>query len=201
MSDNKNFDTKENKLKKADSKKSAGYDESSVGVTELLGGKKAREASDMAPVAIKTKKKLPLAVDIIVGIIMIALVIGVIAGAYMLFRYFSNDYEGVSVEYTVVFEGEDLTPYLSMKSKDVYIDTEDNTLYFGKITETKIAQRDGAEQMIMKIVCSDVRFKNGEGYTVSGKRLAVGSSFDLRCGEKTVSVTVTELKKVNKGGK
>ena len=45
---------------------------------------------------IKVKKKLPLAVDIIIGILMLAIVCAVIVGAYILFRYYANDYETVS---------------------------------------------------------------------------------------------------------
>ena len=81
----KDFDEKSNNLKKADAKKSQGE----VGTTlrnEILGGRKIRENSDIKN--IKVKRRLPIAIDIIAGILMLALMCGVVAGSYFILRYY-----------------------------------------------------------------------------------------------------------------
>ena len=85
-------------LKSADSKKTAKENSALAGLrTEFFGGKRITDRP--ASSNIKVKKRLPVVVDVIAGILMLVLVLAVIVGSYMLFRYFSNDYDKVNVEY------------------------------------------------------------------------------------------------------
>ena len=129
----KDFDEKSNNLKKADLKKSQGE----VGTTlknEILGGRKIRENSDIKN--IKVKRRLPIAIDIIAGILMLALMCGVVAGSYFLFRYYSIDYDSVNVTYKVAFDTAEKEQVLAVMraNEKVFLDTESNSVYFGKIT-------------------------------------------------------------------
>lgn len=195
----KDFEGKSNNLKKADSKKSHGE----IGTTlrnEVLSGKKIRENSDINN--IKVKKRLPLAIDIIAGILMLALMCGVVAGSYVLFRYYSNDYDGVNVTYKVVFNTSDKDLILAAMrvNEKVFLDTESNSVYFGKITSVN-TEENGMGQNARRIYLTvevNAKYRKGEGYSLGDERLAVGSTFVLRCGERTEAVTVVEL---SAGGK
>jgi len=200
MSEFKNYETEDKQLKRADAKK-AGVGDAAESVSDLLGAKKVHGNVTMMPVTNRKRKKTPIVVDIIVGILMLALVAGVIIGAYLLFTYYSGDYSGVDVEYTVICGGEDLASFASLSNGELYCDVEGNALYFGKVQSIKQEEIDGEEMFILKVALDDVRFKDGEGYWVSSERLAVGATYNLRCEKMEIEGTVVGLARVNKGAK
>ncbi len=201
MSENKkhSLGEREPNLKRADRKKSHGGSE--VGQShgsELFSGKKL---SDKVLVGsnVKVKKRLPLAVDIIIGILMLALVCAIIVGAYILFRYYANDYETRNVTYTVIFDAEDVKKCASMKDQDLFLDVDGNSVYFGKIKEVLLPENtDGAGQVILTVNAS-VKYRSGEGYFIGDSRVAVGSTHTLRYIENSITVTVVDLYEM--GGK
>ena len=146
--------------------------------------------------SIKVKKKLPLWVDIIAGILMLAIVCGIVVGSYMLFRYYSNDYTETDISYAFIVDGvsaEEIDKYYALKGSELFMDTENNSVYFGKIT--KVSAEEGR---ILITVSAQVKYRNGEGYSVGDSRLAVGSELALRCGETDISAEVVSLRR---GGK
>ncbi len=195
MSDLKNYDSKDNKLKNADATKMSNTDETNS-VAEVLGVKKGR-AGAMMPVASNKRKRFPIAVDIIVGVLMIAAVVALIIGAYMLFKFYSDDYRGTDISYTVVCPEDDLSYFSDMSNSEIYCDIAGSSLYFGKVKSIK---QEG-ESIVLEIGLENVKFRDGNGYTVGSKRLAVGSELTLRCGEKTIQGTVVELAKAQNGVK
>ena len=89
MSEFKNYDTQEKKLKKADSRKISDTD-TMVTVSEITGGKKTRTDAIMMPVASVKKKRFPIVVDVIVAVAMLLIVAAIIVGAYLLFTHYTN---------------------------------------------------------------------------------------------------------------
>ncbi|MBE6583437.1 MAG: hypothetical protein E7649_00455 [Ruminococcaceae bacterium] len=200
MSEFKKIDTEEKKLKMADARKMSDADQAGA-VSELLSGKKARGNTIMTPIANNKKKKFPIVVDVIVGIAMLAIVAGLLVGAYLLFTHYSNDYEGVGVEYKIVCAGEDLASFATINNGDLYCDVEGNTLYFGKVKSITQEESGGLKMFVLQVAVDGVKYKDGEGYYISSEKLAVGAYFTFRCGEKEIAGTVVELEKSNKGGK
>lgn len=171
-------------LKKVNNKKSSVH----MGA-DVFKGQGLNSAQSGA--SIKVKKKLPLWVDIIAGILMLVILCGVVAGSYMLFRYYSNDYATVDVSYTVILDGvsaENVEEYYSLKDCELFMDTESNSVYFGKITG--IGTEEGR---ILVIVSAQTKHRSGEGYLIGESRLALGSELALRCGEKEISAEVVAL--------
>lgn len=181
-------------LKKADAQKS--YGDSPTGqipAAELFGGKKVKEAVQKRV----GKRKLPIAVDVIIGVLMLSLLICAIVGAYMLFRYFSSDYYASSIKYTVVCPCDgDISNYAALKNQSLFYDATDNTYYFGKITDVNVvaSAADGGNMLVM-IVNADVRYRSGEGYSISENRIAVGSEYTVRASNQVLNITVTELER------
>ena len=87
-------------LKLVDSEKSTGSlpqgnlsDAVGSGIKELIGSHSAKK---------RARKRLPWFVDLLIGILTVALAVGLIIGAYSMFRYFTDDYEGVELEYKLI---------------------------------------------------------------------------------------------------
>ena len=154
MSEFKNYDTEEKKLKMADSRKMTS--EEGKGIPEIPGVKRARGVATMAPVSSKKNKKAPIVVDIIVGVAMLLLVAALLIGAYYVFTYYSNDYSGVSVTYTVMCDDEDLASVVTLNNADVYLDVQGNSLYFGKVKSINQEDRDGKSAIILEIRIDNV---------------------------------------------
>ena len=140
---------------------------------------------------VKVKKTLPVVVDIIAGILMLAIVCGIVVGSYMLFRYYSDDYDTKSLSCTVFFNAdEELNKYMSMKNGDLYMDFTDNTVYFGRIT--KVRTDEDNNRVILQVTV-DARYRDEEGYSLGEIRLAVGGEYKLRYIENTLNVSLVEL--------
>ncbi len=199
MSEFKNFETDEKKLKKADAQKMSSAEESST-AAEMPGTKKNRASTVMMPVSGGKSKRFPLVVDIIVGIVMIAIVAAILVGAYLLFRYYSNDYNGTNINYTIVVNTEeDLSALAPLSHGELYCDVNGNTLYFGKVRSIKQEDSNGVKMFVLEIGLENVRYRDGEGYCVETERIAVGTDLTLRCGEKEINGTVVEIVKAQNG--
>lgn len=172
-------------LKSADSTKTKKDNAAGVGLrAELFGGKKASDRAISSD--IKVKKRLPVVVDLIAGLLMLVLVLAVIVGSYVLFRYYSNDYDSARVEYkvTVNVSGK-LDTYDALKDGELFMDVTGNSVYFGKIKSVEIIENeDGDGGRVILTVSASVKHRDGEGYSIGSSRLAVGSKYSsLRCGE------------------
>ena len=192
MPENKKFgtDEKDPNLKKEDQRKiSAVQGSGNTHGMDIFGGRRMADKSVGSNV--KVKKKLPIAVDIIAGILMLAIVGGIVVGSYMLFRYYSDDYDTKSLSCTVFFNAdEELNKYMSMKNWDLYMDFTDNTVYFGRITEVRT---DEDNNRVILQVTVDARYRDEEGYSLGEIRLAVGGEYKLRYIENTLNVSLVEL--------
>lgn len=192
MPENKKFgtDEKDPNLKKEDQRKiSAVQGSGNTHGMDIFGGRRMADKSVGSNV--KVKKKLPIAVDIIAGILMLAIVCGIVVGSYMLFRYYSDDYDTKSLSCTVFFNAdEELNKYMGMKNGDLYMDFTDNTVYFGRITEIRT---DEDNNRVILQVTVDARYRDEEGYSLGEIRLAVGGEYKLRYIENTLNVSLVEL--------
>lgn len=192
MPENKKFgtDEKDPNLKKEDQRKiSAVQGSGNTHGMDIFGGRRMADKSVGSNV--KVKKKLPIAVDIIAGILMLAIVCGIVVGSYMLFRYYSDDYDTKSLSCTVFFNAdEELNKYMGMKNGDLYMDFTDNTVYFGRITEVRT---DEDNNRVILQVTVDARYRDEEGYSLGEIRLAVGGEYKLRYIENTLNVSLVEL--------
>ncbi|MBQ7829191.1 MAG: hypothetical protein IJ345_02870 [Clostridia bacterium] len=178
-------------LKKADSEKSSGT--SQIDYVAGLRGVKSKDAGDSDLAKTKSaRKKLPLVVDIIITVLILAMVAGVAFGAYYLFRYFSTDYENVTVEYCFAIPcGENgAEPYEGLVHEELYYDVEDSTVYFGKIISVD-ATEDGSLALLTVEITAN--HKASQGYYLGECRIAVGSDYTLRIDGETVSGTIVEL--------
>lgn len=207
MAELRNYDAENNKgtLKLADSHKSDSFDgiKAERGSAEQLL-QSMNEFSSIANSRKKRKKNLPLLTDIVIGLIVLTIVIGLAVGSYYLMRYYSNDYENISIEYTFLAPCEgNLSVYRTMKNEDLYLDTEDNTYYFGKVKNVAVYKPEDKNDPNNKLVLTvriNAKYKSDEGYSSGDNKIAVGSKYTLRCESTIVSGVIVELKQENLSG-
>lgn len=199
MAEIKNYDAdgRKNDLKFADAEKSSGSSQQSIATDNADNG--LRTLMETKSFHNQARKRIPLFWDIIIGIIMLAMIVGAVVGAYHLFRYFTEDSERVELEYKIikVSNEEDLTAYRTLRNKPLYLDTEGgNTLYFGTVLSAEVYELkdETGSDMLVVIIKAPVKYKPGDGYTIGGYRIAVGSSFTLRSYNMTVKGDVVEVK-------
>ena len=177
-------------LKKADSEKS-----SSGAQLDYMVGLRGTKAKDTAESekgrGARARKKLPLVVDIIITILILAMAVGVVGGAYYLFRYYSTDHESVRVRYSFAVSCEEnAISYRYAENKELYFDTNGSTVYFGKIKS--VSASEGGTLAVFTVEVMAAHRKN-EGYYLGGEKLAVGSDYTLRIEGRVVNGTVVEL--------
>ena len=144
----------------------------------------------------KKKNKFPLALDIIIAILAIAIVVGAIFGAYFAFVYFSDDSEEVTLEYVVLTNKADAS--LISKGNDVYLDGTAAT-YMGSVVDISYevdvkgsGVSPDAEYMLVYIRVT-VNYRPNEGYSINDQKIAVGKEITVRTGEYTYSGELVAL--------
>ena len=197
MAENKNYVAEEKNcdLKQVDSKKSNGIDTESyqAAMKEVNGEKIGKDFLVNRSSRIKNKH-LPVFVDIAIGILILAIAVGIILGSFFLFRYYSDDYGEENIEYVFVTRStEDQSVYLIMKNRDLFLDTEDNSFYFGKITNVEIFENEDNIYTVIFTVNVKAKYKHGSGYLIGDERIAVGSEYTSRVDTLSVNGAVVEL--------
>lgn len=184
MPDMKNFHN-ENGLKHADAEKAGATPNP---VVETVTKQRRGDRGGFKVMKSSARKKLPIVIDIIIALLIVAVAVGAVFGAFYAFRYFTVDYDTVNVEYTVIL---DEAIGGKLKNESVYFENDGSTYYFGKIKSATLLE-DGAQIIV---ITSSARFKPDEGYTLGGvEKLAVGGHLTLRTAQRTdVSGTVVEL--------
>lgn len=204
MTDNKNISPEGKKdLKYADMDRFGGkrqsFDDADATIKEKKAKTKQKKKNQTDP---QGSGKVPLALDISIAVVIIAVVVALIVGAYFLFKYYADSYKDAKVDYTVLIIDEDagaITDPATLKNKEIYCDLDDNTYYFGKVTSAKIiaVEDDNSDGQLTLKISVTTKYKRGEGYLIDGNRIAVGSEYSLRIGEKTYNVAIVEM---NVGG-
>lgn len=204
MADNFKYndpDSNENGLKEADAEKSENKTSDGQSAQEIFGSKFMSNSLSVNARKDSRKRNFPIIVDIVIGILILAIFAGAVVGAYYLFRYYSDDYSGAEIKYTVIVPCEDdLMGLRTMKGRALYLDTEDNTYYFGTVSDVILVENAKEGNYAVMIVSINARFRADEGYTVSGNRIAVGCNYSLRSDSMILDATVVELALIS-GGK
>lgn len=171
MPDIRNYDKNNTDLKHADAEKAGGTMVNPLGTALAKTRKAARET---VPTIRSARKRLPVVVDIILALLMVAMIGASIVGAYYIFKYFTVDYDTVEVEYTVLL---DTAVSGKLKNEIVYCEMDDgNTLAFGKVISAVTDEKGRT----LVTVSATVKYKEDEGYFLSDVRLAHGVKYSLR---------------------
>ncbi len=196
MTDNKKMspDDKKN-LKHADIDKfgSSQISADSLDKGDFLIGERKEKSKQNKKFSDK-KRSVPLALDIIIAVAIVLVVAALIVGAYFVFKNYADSYKDVNIEYTLLIcDVDGTTDPETLKGKEIYLDLDGNTYYFGKITNATLLKGvDGAVQITADVSVSS-KHRRGEGYSVEGNRIAVGTEYSLRLGDGGFDATIVEI--------
>jgi hypothetical protein len=199
MSENKKNDQLDNTtdLKYADAEKKSENSGSVMGA-DILGSR----VSDMLSAnksKVNARKKLPVAADIIIAVLMIAILAGAVIGAYALFRYNTNNYDNVQVEYCIATPYEkDITLYRGLINSELYCDENGNTFYVGKVVSVELSTN---QSSVIIIVDCNAKYRPAEGYLAGDCKIAVGEHHLFRSQVMSVDGTIVEMYEKNETGK
>ena len=191
MSEMRKYDSKDESvdLKSADAQKK----DSNTGANVTPGDFKKIKMLSNGGSEVK-RKRAPIVVDIIAGLLIALIAIAVVVGTVYLFRYQSNDYGTLEIEYKMVVScDQELTYYRPVKNKSIYLDKENNSVYFGKVTEVEFKTDLEGNNVAILTVNANVKYRKNDGYMIGDNRVAVGSAYTLRAEEITVNGVVVEL--------
>ena len=200
MSEIKKYDSKDESidLKSADAQKK----DSSSGVNAITGDAKKIKILSNVGSDVK-RKKTPIAADIIAGLLIVLIAVAVVVGTVYLFKYQSNDYGTVEVEYKMVGQCENETTYYRpMRNKSIYLDKDNNSICLGKVTNVEFRTDADGNNVAILTVITDVKYRKNDGYTIDNNRIAVGSAYSVRSENVLADGVIVELEPVSaRGGK
>lgn len=198
MEENRQGSVEEKKnLKYADMNKptSDRLDANIAEITDLYNRKK-KKRKNKKNAAARRRSKIPPAVDVAVAVLVVIAIAALIFGAYYLLRhYVISGYTDAKMEYTVVLKNSnyDAESAQSLDGVELYYNNSGSSVYFGRVKSVSVVDAgDGSTQTTMCIEVT-AQYKKGEGFSVGGKRLAVGSEYPLFSGDARYSVTVVEM--------
>ena len=191
MSENKNYDQLRDPsdLKHADSEKKSDNG-STAGLSDSLGAKMSDVLSS-GSARVNARKKLPVIADVVIAVVMVLLIIGAVIGSYYLFRYYTNDYDNLEIEYCIATPCEkDIAIYRGMLNTEIYCDANGNSFYLGKVKSVELSTD---QSMVLIIVDCSAKYRSSEGYSVGDCRIAVGEQGLYRSRVMNVNGTIVEM--------
>lgn len=196
MPNYKNYDKDDAKksLKSADREKAAenGLPRSTF---DSFGSKASEYEDDHRSRKNRARRRLPIAVDIIIAVLLLAITAAVIAGGYFALRYFTIDYDSVKIEYSVLVENQNVKQYADLAGKHLYMDSDSNMIYMGKVKSVDIYEADGAAVIKVEF---EAKYKAEEGYFAENYKIAVSKKADIRTDSIKISGKIVELKRIGK---
>lgn len=201
MIDNKNINPEDKKdLKHADIDKfgTKQLNSKKTDNSDLLRREKRakdRKIRGEESVEVKKSQRIPLGVDILLAVFIILIAASLVVGIYFVVKNNMAGYTSETVEYTVILEDAEGIDMGALKDKQVYCDTDDNTVYMGKITEAEILTDENGDTQIIAKISVDARYGKEEGFSVDENRIAVGCEYALRVADTSFSATIVEMSK------
>ena len=93
-----------------------------------------------------------------------------------------------------------LTYYRPMKNKSIYLETDNNSVYFGKVTNVEFKTDSEGNDVAILTVNADVKYRKNDGYSIDEKRIAVGGAYTVRAEEITVDGVIIEFSSASANG-
>ncbi len=149
----------------------------------------------------KKNRKIPLGVDIAIAVFIVVLAAALVVGVYFMIKSQTIGYENVTVKYTALVSQSDkekIAKPEGFKGKAVYFDANGNSLYMGSVSEVKTIEDESGKSQLAVVITVSSKYKKDEGYSSSGKRIAVGCEYVLRVGDVSFS---SEIVEISKGGR
>lgn len=191
MSNRKNKDKSQERLKQADREKSS--DSAFTKVNNDFVEKYSKVRGNVSSVFTK-KSKFPIGLDIFISILLILVVAALVVGAYFLIIKFDDAYDNATVEYVLLVDKSQAEGIV--KGDNVYIDRYGSAVYLGNIIEVddkvEVASAEETSYVLVKIH-ADAQYRDDEGYSIDDEKIAVGRSMSVRVKDKALMGEIVDL--------
>ncbi len=191
MSNRKNKDESQERLKQADREKSS--DSAFTKVNNDFVEKYSKVRGNVSSVFTK-KSKFPIGLDIFISILLILVVAALVVGAYFLIIKFDDAYDNATVEYVLLVDKSQAEGIV--KGDNVYIDRYGSAVYLGNIIEVddkvEVASAEETSYVLVKIH-ADAQYRDDEGYSIDDEKIAVGRSMNVRVKNMAILCDIVDL--------
>ena len=191
MSNRKNKDESQERLKQADREKSS--DSAFTKVNNDFVEKYSKVRGNVSSVFTK-KSKFPIGLDIFISILLILVVAALVVGAYFLIIKFDDAYDNATVEYVLLVDKSQAEGIV--KGDNVYIDRYGSAVYLGNIIEVddkvEVASAEETSYVLVKIY-ADAQYRDDEGYSIDDEKIAVGRSMNVRVKNMAILCEIVDL--------
>lgn len=151
------------------------------------------------------KKGLPIAVDILIVIVLLAVIASTIWGIYEMGNYFSTRYAQREITYTLLArnvkaelafdaDGECIV----LPDSDVFVIDENNSTHTGKVLSASAAENDDGTVDISVVVRTVANYNYTLGYFADQVKIAVGKSYTCRFSGLVSDAVIVELQVTEK---
>ncbi len=196
MSNKRNKEKIKDKLRRADSERSADVLSSSVNSSFIEKYTKAR--GNVSSVFSK-KNKFPIGLDIFISVLLIVIVAALVVGAYFLIIKFDDAYDNATIEYTLLVPLEQTEGI--QKGNNVYIDRSGSVVYIGSVIEVNrdvsVSNVNSAvTEYVTVTVRADALYRDDEGYNIDDEKIAVGRAISVRINNRALLCEIIGLSAV-----
>lgn len=193
MSNRKNKDKIQEKLKQADKDKST--DSGFSAVSNNFAEKYSKVRGNVSSVFTK-KSKFPIGLDIFISLLLILVVAALVVGAYFLIIKFDDAYDNATVEYVLLVDKTQAEGVV--RGDNVYIDRYGSVVYLGSIIDVNenVEVSSGLEnspQYVAITVHADAQYRDDEGYNIDEEKIAVGRAITVRVRSNTLACEIIDL--------
>lgn len=141
-----------------------------------------------APKVKKPKKKgIPLIVDILIVVLLLAVVAGAAYGLYSLGKYFSTRYAEMEITYTLLLRDVDPALVLDQEGNcvilpdsNVFLAEQESTHTIGRVLSTSVDVKDDGSTDVLVTVRTTANYNYTLGYFVEDTKIAVGKEYLCR---------------------
>lgn len=183
---------KRERLRLADSDISADSAISSVNGNLL---EKYTQARGNVSSVFSKRNKFPLALDIIISVLLILLVIAIVVGGYFLMKRFDDSYDSKDIEYVLLIDISEIDGV--NKGDNLYVDKDGSAIYFGRVTEIDdkviVTGKDETVDYVLVTLHATVQYRDDDGYSLDGERIAIGKEISARVDDDTFSGEIVRL--------
>lgn len=153
-----------------------------------------------APKVKKPKKKgVPLVLDILIVVVLLAMIAGVVFGVYSIGRYFSTRYAATEITYTLLLE--DVDALIALDGEGNCVITPNSTVYLaeeathamGKVRSVTVDLGEDGTADLYVSVRTTANYNHTLGYFAEQTKIAVGKSYTCRFEGLMAKALITEL--------
>ena len=154
-----------------------------------------------APKVKKPRKKgLPIALDILIVIVLLAVIAGAVWGVYSIGNYFATRYAQRDITYTLLAEGVDASlafdadgECVVVKNSDVFVLDQDQSTYTGKVLSVSAEEQTDGTVDLYIVVRTIANYNYTLGYFADQVKIAVGKTYTCRFSGLVSDTVIVEL--------